>query len=83
MSSVYFGSIKTLCFGIEAKQPKQTVSKQTEKRKKRKKTKKPDTVDLAKWLERLNAKAKVATVLSLVLAFSDTAESEERQMKQC
>jgi hypothetical protein len=25
-----FGSIKTLCFGIEAKQLKQTVSKQTE-----------------------------------------------------
>jgi hypothetical protein len=33
-------NIKTLCFGIEAKQPKQTVSKQTEK--KEKKTKKPD-----------------------------------------
>jgi hypothetical protein len=42
-----------------------------------------DTLDLAKWLERLNAKAKVATVLSLVPASSDTAESEERQMKQC
>jgi hypothetical protein len=47
-SSVCFGSIETLCFGIEAKQPEQTVSKQTEKteknkkkRKKLKKTKKP------------------------------------------
>jgi hypothetical protein len=30
-SSVCFGSIETLCFGIEANQPKQTVSKQTEK----------------------------------------------------
>jgi hypothetical protein len=40
-SSVGFGSIKTLCFGIEAKQPKQTVSKQTEKNEKTKKTKKP------------------------------------------
>ena len=39
-SSVCFGSIETLCFGIEAKQPKQTVSKQTEKSKKRKKRKK-------------------------------------------
>ncbi len=28
-SFVCFGSIETLCFGIEAKQPKQTVSKQT------------------------------------------------------
>jgi len=34
-SSVCFGSIETLCFGIEAKQPKQTVSKQTEKTKKK------------------------------------------------
>jgi hypothetical protein len=39
-SSVCFGSIKTLCFGIEAKQPKQTVSKQTEKTKKTKKNEK-------------------------------------------
>jgi hypothetical protein len=30
-------NIETLCFGIEAKQPKQTVSKQTEKTKKPKK----------------------------------------------
>ena len=35
-SSVCFGSIETLCFGIEAKQPKQTVLKQTEKTKKTK-----------------------------------------------
>ncbi len=28
-------NIKTLCFGIEAKQPKQTVSKQTEKKTKK------------------------------------------------
>ncbi len=41
-SSVCFGSIKTLCFGIEAKQLKQTVSKQPKKPKKpRKKTKNP------------------------------------------
>jgi hypothetical protein len=41
-SSVFFGSNETLCFGIEAKQPKQTVSKQSEKnRKKHKKTGKP------------------------------------------
>jgi hypothetical protein len=40
-SSVCFGSIETLCFGIEAKQPKQTVSKKNRKnRKKQKKTKK-------------------------------------------
>jgi hypothetical protein len=74
VSSVYFGSIETFCFGIEAKQPKRTVSKQTEKRKKRKKPKKPkkpDTLDLAKWLERLNAKAKVATVLSFILRHSE------------
>jgi hypothetical protein len=39
-------NIETLCFGIEAKQPKQTVSKQTEKNenneKNEKKTKKPE-----------------------------------------
>ncbi len=38
-SSVCFGSIKTLCLGIEAKQPKQpkqTVSKKTEKKTKQK-----------------------------------------------
>jgi hypothetical protein len=39
-SSVCFGSIETLCFGIEAKQPKQTVSKQTEKTGKNEKNKK-------------------------------------------
>jgi hypothetical protein len=39
-SSVCFGSIETLCFGIEAKQPKQTVSKQTEKTEKYENTKK-------------------------------------------
>jgi hypothetical protein len=39
-SSVCFGSIETLCFGIEAKQSKQTVSKQTEKPKKTEKSKK-------------------------------------------
>ncbi len=42
VSSVYFGSIETLCFGIEAKQTKQTVSKQTEKTKKGKKPKKTE-----------------------------------------
>ncbi len=41
-SSVCYGSIKTLCFGIEAKQPKQTVSKQTEKNEKNKKTEKTE-----------------------------------------
>ncbi len=45
-SSVCFDSIETLCFGIEVKQPKQTVSKQIEKtektKKKRKKTKKTE-----------------------------------------
>jgi hypothetical protein len=40
-SSVCFGSIETLRFGIEAKQPKHTVSKQTEKTEKTKKPKKP------------------------------------------
>jgi hypothetical protein len=39
-SSVCFGSIETLCFGIEAKQPKQTVSKQTEQNQKIRKTEK-------------------------------------------
>jgi hypothetical protein len=39
-SSVCFGSIKTLCFGIDAKQLKKTVSKQTEKTKKTEKTEK-------------------------------------------
>ncbi len=39
-SSVCFGSIETLCFGIEAKQPKQTVSKQTEKTEKYEKAEK-------------------------------------------
>ena len=35
-------NIETLCFGIEVKQPKQTVSKQTEKNEKPKKTEKND-----------------------------------------
>ncbi len=39
-SSVCFGSIETLCFGIEAKQPKQTVSKQTKKNEENEKTEK-------------------------------------------
>ena len=39
-SSVCFGSIETLCFGIEAKQPKQTVSKQIEKNEKNEKNRK-------------------------------------------
>ncbi len=39
-SFVCFGSIETLCFGIEAKQPKQTVSKQTEKTEKNEKNEK-------------------------------------------
>jgi hypothetical protein len=36
-SSVCFGLIETLCFGIDAKQSKQTVSKHTEKNEKAKK----------------------------------------------
>jgi hypothetical protein len=43
-SSVCFGSIETLCFGIEAKQPKQTVSKQTEKTEKYEKTEKTEKI---------------------------------------
>ena len=43
-SSVCFGSIETLCFGIEAKQPKQTVSKQTEKNETNEKTKKTEKI---------------------------------------
>jgi len=39
--------------------------------------------DLAEWLERLTADAKVATVLGSIPASSDTLESEGRQMKQC
>ncbi len=39
--------------------------------------------DLAEWLDRLTADAKVATVLGSIPAFSDTVESEGRQMKQC
>jgi hypothetical protein len=39
--------------------------------------------ELAKWLERLTANAKVATVLVSIPASSDTVESEVRQMKQC
>jgi hypothetical protein len=39
-SPVCFSLIETVCFGIEAKKPKQTVSKQTEKTKKPKKPEK-------------------------------------------
>ncbi len=39
--------------------------------------------DIAKWLESLAVNAKVATVLGSIPAFSDTVESEGRQMKQC
>ncbi len=38
--------------------------------------------DLAYWLKRLTANVKVATVLGLIPASSDTVESEGRQMKQ-
>jgi hypothetical protein len=41
------------------------------------------TFYLAKWLERLAVNAKVATVLCLIPASSNTVESEGRQMKQC
>jgi hypothetical protein len=39
--------------------------------------------DLTKWLERLSASAKVATVLGSIPASSDTVEFEGRKMKQC
>jgi hypothetical protein len=39
-------------------------------------------MNLAEWLERLSAKAKVATAVDTILASSDTEESEGRQMKQ-
>ncbi len=39
--------------------------------------------DLAEWLVRLTANAKVVTSLGLVRASSDTVESERRQKKQC
>ncbi len=38
---------------------------------------------VAKWLERLTANAKVATVLGSCRAFSDTVESEGQRMKRC
>jgi hypothetical protein len=38
--------------------------------------------DLADWLERLKAEAEGATVLGSILAFSESVESEGRQMKQ-
>jgi hypothetical protein len=37
----------------------------------------------SEWLERLNANAKVATVLGSMPASFDTVESQGRQMKQC
>jgi hypothetical protein len=43
-SSICFGSIKTLCFDTEAKQPKQTASKQTEKTEKNEKNKKNEKI---------------------------------------
>jgi hypothetical protein len=39
--------------------------------------------DLAKWLERLNASSKFATVLGSIPASSDTVDYEGRQTKQC
>ncbi len=39
-------------------------------------------LDLAEWLERLTANAEVASVLGSIPAFSHTAGSEGRQMKQ-
>ncbi len=39
--------------------------------------------DLAEWLERLTAKAKVATILGSIPSSSDTVESKGRQTKQC
>ncbi len=38
--------------------------------------------NLAEWLERQTANAKVATVLGLILASIDTVESEGWQMKK-
>jgi hypothetical protein len=37
-------------------------------------------MSLAKWLERLTVNAKVAIVLGMIPASSDTVESERRQM---
>jgi hypothetical protein len=42
-----------------------------------------DATDVAEWLERLTANAKIATVLGSIPASSVTAESEGKQMKQC
>ncbi len=39
--------------------------------------------DLAEWLKRLTVNAVVATVLGSIPAFSNTVESEGRQMTQC
>ncbi len=39
--------------------------------------------NLAEWLERLTANAEIAIVMGFIPAFSDTEESEGRQMKQC
>jgi hypothetical protein len=38
-------------------------------------------LDLAEWLKRLSANAKVATVLGSIPASSDTVDSEGRQTK--
>jgi hypothetical protein len=40
-------------------------------------------LDVAEWLERLTANAKVAAVLGSILAPFDIVESKRRQMKQC
>ncbi len=39
--------------------------------------------DIAVWLGRLTANAKIATVLDSIPASSDKAEPEGRQMNQC
>jgi hypothetical protein len=50
VQSKHRNCIETVCFGgIEAKQPKQTVSKQTEKTEKMKKTKKTKKTEKSKF----------------------------------
>ncbi len=39
--------------------------------------------DLAEWVKRLVVNAKVTKILGSIPAFSDTVESEGRQMKEC
>ncbi len=63
-------NIETLCFGIEAKQPKQTVSKQTEKnRKNEKKPKKPEKLKIFSGLKLTNLGEKYAPYQTVSVGF--------------